>query len=97
MSNILNAIEQQLNAKLEGCEVSLAEEALQEATLKTQISSIDDTLFGFRDIAGQYLKNGDGHIMVRYRKYKSRLDDLVRLYYNKTGIDLSDRLKCNRR
>lgn len=97
MTNMLNVIEEQLNSKFQGCEIGLAEEALQDATLKIQIASIDDTLFAFRDIAGKYLKKGDGNIMARYRQHKSRLDDLVILYRNRTGIDLSDRLKCNRR
>lgn len=88
-------IEQELNSKINNCNISLAQEALEEAVLKTQISSIDDTLYGFRDLAGMYLNKGDGTIMARYNKYKRELDKLVCLYYEKTGQNLSNRLKCN--
>ena len=93
----LKMMEEELNNQINNCQISLAQEALEEAILKTQIASIDDTLYGFRDLAGFYLKTKkDGTIMSRYNKYKKELDRLVCLYNKRTGQDLSNRLKCNR-
>ncbi|MNC15941.1 hypothetical protein D3C75_637840 [compost metagenome] len=85
-----------LDSQMEHAGSGLAQEAIEIAVLQTQIASIDDTLFMFRDLAGSYLQRGDGNLMARYREYKYKLDSLVSKFKRKTGKDLSTRLKCNR-
>lgn len=92
MSSI-NNIENMLNNQFNNFDYATS--IISEAVLKTQILSIDTTLFQFRDLAGKQLHYGNADVMVRYREFKTKLEGLIALYEERTGspFDITT-LKC---
>lgn len=92
MSSI-NNIENLLNQQFDNLDYTNS--IISEAVLKTQIISIDTTLFQFRDLAGRQLHYGNADVMVRYREFKTKLEGLISLYEEKTGSPFDiKKLKC---